>query len=259
MDKKLLFIFLTTVLLTSCASTYNIQGTSNVSNLDGQMLYLKVLKDNDMKKLDSCDVVHGKFSFCGALDSAKMASIFIDDESILPVVLEDGDITIKITSTEQIASGTHLNDKLFEFLRKYEQLQAQSMELVHKHDQAIMNGHDMVETTKQLQDEYLQINERLDTLVTNFITSNFDNVLGPGVFMMVTNTDVPELSPWVEVIMSKATEFFKNDQYVKWYIETAKHVQNLQNGLEEMPMPMAAPNNGMGQPPTPNDMAQPRR
>ena len=259
MNKKLLFTFFTLLLLTSCASTYNIQGTSNVSNLDGQMLYLKVLKDNEMAKLDSCDVVHGKFAFSGSLDSTKMASIFIDDESILPVVLEAGDITISISSTKQVASGTQLNDKLFDFLRQYDQLQAQSLELVHRHDQAIMNGNDMVATVQQLQKEYIVINQRLDTLVTNFITDNFDNVLGASVFMMVTNTEVPELSPWVEVIMSKATDYFKNHPYVRWYMETAKHVQNIQNGMEEMPMPMTPPNQSMTQPPSPNQMAQPRR
>ena len=33
--------------VTSCANSYNIQGTSNVSTLDGRMLYLKVLKNNE--------------------------------------------------------------------------------------------------------------------------------------------------------------------------------------------------------------------
>ena len=258
MNRRLFISFLIVATLASCATSCNIHGTSNVSNLDGQMLYLKILKDNDMAKLDSCDVIHGQFSFMGNIDTVKMASIFIDDESMLPLVLEDGDITIKITQTQQIATGTPLNDKLFGFLRKYDQLQAQSMELIHRHDQAIMNGNDMVEVSNRLQDEYFSINEKLDTLVTNFIVDNFDNVLGPGVFMMVTNTGIPELSPWVEVIMSKATDYFKRDPYVRWYIETAKHVQNIQNGLEEVPMPMASPAHGTDAPPTPNQMACPQ-
>ena len=48
--------------LTSCANTFNITGTTSVSTLDGQKLYLKVLKDTTMKNLDSCDVVHGNSS-----------------------------------------------------------------------------------------------------------------------------------------------------------------------------------------------------
>ena len=62
----------------------------------------------------------------------------------------------------------------------------------------------------------------------------------------------------MEVIMSKETDYFKRDPYVRWYIETAKHVQNIQNGLEEVPMPMASPAHGTDAPPTPNQMACPQ-
>ena len=95
---KLISYFLFIVLFSSCANTYDIQGTSNVSTLDGRMLYLKVLKDNEFKSLDSCDVVHGQFRFSGTFDSVCMANIFMDEESILPLVLEDGDITIKLNT-----------------------------------------------------------------------------------------------------------------------------------------------------------------
>ena len=72
------------------------------------MLYLKVVKDNDFKKVDSCDVVHGLFHFNGTFDSVRMASIFMDDESVLPLVLEGGDINIKIDNTQQTVGGTPL-------------------------------------------------------------------------------------------------------------------------------------------------------
>ena len=60
---KVLYALLSVVVLASCGSSYNIEGTSNISTLDGSKLYLKVLKDNEFKNIDSCDVVHGKFGF----------------------------------------------------------------------------------------------------------------------------------------------------------------------------------------------------
>ena len=57
MMKKLLYALLGIITLASCTSSYNIQGSSNVSTLDGRMLYLKVLSNNDFKKIDSCDVI----------------------------------------------------------------------------------------------------------------------------------------------------------------------------------------------------------
>ena len=111
--------------------------------------------------------------------------------------------------------------------------------------------------------EAASIDQKLDDLVTGFITENFDNVLGPGIFMMMTSSfQYPELTPWIEDIMSKATDNFKNDPYVKEYMEAAQKIQNMQNGLAQPDMPQpAAPQPDQQQsqqaPPTPNEMAKP--
>lgn len=278
---KILYAFLAVLALASCANQYNIQGSSNVSTLDGRMLYLKVLKDNDFKNIDSCDVVHGQFQFCGSFDTVRMASIFMDDESVLPLVIEKGDITIKIDNTQQTVSGTPLNDELFKFFNKYNQLKNQEAELVHTHDRAIMNGQDMNAVNQRLNAEAQRLSEQEDKLVTSFVTDNFDNVLGPGVFFMVTiGNPYPELTPWIEDIMSKATEKFKNDAYVKDYYQKAQENQAIMNGMkapEGMPpaseaapaQDMAAPAPGTPAPdaqaqpapdgPTPNELAQPAK
>ena len=260
---KILYAFITLLAMTSCANSYNIQGTSNVSTLDGRMLYLKILKNNDFKNIDSCDVVHGQFHFDGNLDSVRMANIFMDDEAVLPLVLESGDINVKLDDAQQIVSGTPLNDKLFKFFKKYQQLQNQQMELVHKHDQAIMNGSDMEMVTRKLNEEAIQLADQEDKLVTSFVTENFDNVLGPGVFFMVTmRNQYPMLSPWIEDIMSKATEHFKNDPYVKDYYQKAQENEQIMNGTRDagqdastMQAPQVDPNAAPA--PTANDLAKP--
>ena len=264
---KVFYAFISLLTFTSCASSYNIQGSSNVATLDGQKLYLKVLKDNDFKKIDSCEVVHGIFSFTGSIDSARIASIFMDEESVLPVVLERGDIVIKIDNTQQIVSGTPLNDKLFKFLNKYNQLKNQEAELVHKHDQAIMDGLNMEVVNARLSAESIAISQQEDSLITGFVTENFDNVLGPGVFLMVTiGYRYPELTPWIEDIMSKATDRFKNDPYVKDYYKKAQENQQIMNGMKEVPsssseqaVPGAYPDRSVSPQaaPTPNEVAKP--
>ena len=150
---KILYLLISLVVFTSCANSYHVQGSSNVTDLDGRMLYLKVLQDNDFKNIDSSEVVHGQFQFAGTLDSARMANIFMDDRSVLTFVLEEGDINIKINNTQQTVSGTPLNDKLFKFFNEYNQLKSQQAELVHRHDQAIMNGSNMDVVNAQLNAE----------------------------------------------------------------------------------------------------------
>ena len=79
-----------------------------------------------------------------------------------------------------------------------------------------------------------QIIKEEDKLVTDFIVSNFDNVLGPGVFMMITSSfQYPMLTPQIEDIMSKATDKFKNDPYVKDYYKTATENEAKLQGLDE--------------------------
>lgn len=264
---KFLYAILSLTLLISCASSYNIEGTSNISTLDGRKLYLKVLHDNDFKKLDSCDVIHGKFNFEGTLDSVILANIFMEDESVLPVVLESGRIYVKLDDTEQTVSGTPLNDKLFKFFNKYNQIKNQELELVHKHDQAIMNGSNMDAVIARLNAEAMRLSNQEDHLVTTFVCDNFDNVLGPGVFFMVTiGYKFPELTPWIEDIMSKATDKFKNDSYVKDYYQKAQENQQIMNGMKEVALPGTQMGGGIpstiGQSPvipapTPNELAKP--
>ncbi len=257
---KIIYAFISLIALTSCANSYNIAGTSNVSTLDGRKLYLKVMKDNEMKNIDSCDVVHGQFQFAGTLDSVKMATIFMDDESVMPIVLESGDITVKLDDAQQVVSGSPLNDKLFKFFKKFSQLKNQEIELVHKHDQAIMNGSDMDAVNRNLNAQALKLSDQEDKLVTSFVCENFDNCLGPGVFFMVTNSmQYPMLTPWIEDIMSKATDIFKNDPYVKDFYAKAQENESIMNGTQD-PATVAPPVGATPAPdnaPTPNELAKP--
>lgn len=256
---KVLYAFFSLLALTSCANTFHITGTTSVSTLDGQKLYLKVVKDTAMKNLDSCDVVHGQFQFAGTIDSVRVANIILDGNNSLPVVLENGDIDVKIDNTQETVSGTPLNEKLNKFRIKFNQLLNQSADLVHKHDQAIMNGNNMNVVNARLAAENASINQRMDRLVTTFVTDNFDNVLGPYVFLTVcmNRYEVPMLDAWVEDIMSRATDKFKNDPQVKEYYEAAQENQSIMNGTK---MPAAAPQQTAPAPPqdgpTPNEMAQ---
>lgn len=237
---KILCAFLTVAILSSCAESYNIQGSSSVSSLDGSKLYLKTIKDQELKNIDSCDVVHGKFRFTGLLDTIKLANLYMDNDPLMiPIVMELGEIEIRIDNTSRTVSGTPLNDKLYGFIHQFDQLSGEMNELSHRQSQMLLEGIDEEVINRQLSMEAAQLAQREDSLVTNFIVENFDNVLGPGVFMMVTGGyPYPILTPQIEDIMSKATQKFKNDSYVKQYYQTACEIQARQSGLiDDAPQP----------------------
>lgn len=231
---KILYATLIVALFASCASSYNVTGSSSVSALDGSKLYLKALKSGEVRNIDSCDVVHGEFHFAGLLDTIRMVNLFMDDESLLPVVLEEGDIQVKIGPTGPSVGGTPLNDSLYRFIDRHNQLMNRMNELGHKQNQMILEGIDEQAIDEQLSAEAAQIAQEEDDLVTKFIEDNFDNVLGPGVFQMITGQyRFPILTPQIEYIMSKATNTFKNDPYVKEYYHAAQENEDRMTGLKE--------------------------
>ncbi len=231
---KILLAFATMALMASCANSYNVQGSSSISSLDGSKLYLKAVKNNELKSIDSCDIVHGQFHFSGILDTVRMANLFMDDQSIMPVVLEEGEIVIKLDNAAQSVGGTPLNDKLYKFIDKHKQLDNRMNELSHRQSQMMLEGVDELTINEQLNAEAEKIAAEEDKLVTSFIVENFDNVLGPGVFMMITSgLNVPVLTPQIEDIMSKATDKFKNDPYVKEYYQVASENMAKMQGLDE--------------------------
>ena len=241
---KIIYVIAILAVLTSCAESYSIQGSSSVSSLDGSKLYLKTVKDQELKNLDSCDVVHGKFRFAGLLDTVKLATLYMDDQSLMvPIVIEKGEIEIRIDNTGRSVSGSPLNDKLYQFINRHDQIGNELNELSHRQSQMLLEGIDEEVINRQLSVEAARLAQQEDSLVTNFIVENFDNVLGPGVFMMLTGSyPYPVLTPQIEDIMSKATKKFKDDPYVKEYYRTAQEIQARQNGLvDDSGQPAVAP------------------
>lgn len=230
------FLALLTVPLTllSCSKQYIIEGSSTVQSLDGKMLYLKTLKDNQLVNIDSCEVIHGQFEFSGPWDSTMMVNLFMDDESIMPLVLEEGNLQIHIDHAEQTVTGTPLNDTLYAFIQEKSRIDNQLAELSHKESQMIMDGMDHDEVLDILKKEAAELNRQNDSLIMNFISRNFDNVLGPGVFMILTSAfPYPIITPQIDSLMSISTPYFQENSYVKEYMKLAKENMELMKERQE--------------------------
>jgi len=174
--------------------------------------------------------------------------------------IESGDIVVRIDNMQQRASGTPLNDKLSDFMEEYGKLQNQIADLPHKESQAIMDGEDENATRQRLNQEYNEIVSNTDQLVTSFIEDNFDNALGPGVFFMMTaGYPHPVLQPWIEALMAKASDNFKNDAYVRDYYSKAKENEAIANGTADpgVALPAEPAKAALPHVPTPAELAAP--
>lgn len=209
--------------LSSCSTGYKIEGSSSVLRLDGKMLFVKIPQGNQMIKIDSAEVIHGIFSMEGIVDSTVIASLYMDDESIMPFVVEDGDIKIQIDNAHIMVSGTPLNDKLYHFVKSRNILEDRAYEVERMESRMIMDGKTEEEIALEVGKEREKLSKELDELAKTFIQENYDNVLGPGVFNMLCNSfPYPVLTPVIEEIVNGAPEKFKNDTMVKGYMEIAR-------------------------------------
>ena len=270
---KILYALVILLALTSCTKSYYIHGTSNISSLDGRQLYLKGGSGDSLITLDSCEVVHGNFSFKGTLDSVQVAQIYMDDMNLqFPIVLEEGDIQLKLDNTLLRVSGTPLNEKLNTFWTKFTQLRNQFIEIDHEEGVSIMNGHDEEATNARLIKKALLVYANIDKLFTAFVTNNFDNTLSTWGFLTRVSYDmtpnaypiwmndylyanaVSQLPSWVEFIMTKAPDVFKNNAAIKDFYEKFQRAQKEMNGME-LPTQETMPNNSNIAPPTPAEMA----
>lgn len=221
-----LFIYICVALtaLTSCKTHMDIQGTTSIPALEDRMLYLRVYRDGDLAVIDSTRIIHGKFHFTGeALDSTVMASLFLGDESIMPVVIEDVPLTITLNENERRVEGSVLNDSLFAFIKRKTALDAQMAELPRRESRMILDGRDHEEILAELNQEAAALQVQDEKLVMGFIKANMDNVLGPGVFMIVTsNLPYPIMDPSLEELVTLASPRFLADPYVQEFVRMAR-------------------------------------
>ncbi len=224
---KLIYTVIIMLVFTSCVSEYQIQGSSSVSRLDGKMLFVKVPQGNDMMNVDSAEVVHGMFKMQGEIDTTMIASLYMDDQSIMPLVMEKGSIEIQIDNARITVKGTPLNEKLYDFVGKKSSLDDRAYEVERMESRMIMDGHSMDVVEKEINKEREKLTNEMNELVKTFIQDNYENVLGPGVFLMLCNGfPYPLLTPLMEEIVEKAPDSFKNHSLIKEYVEVAR--ENMQ-------------------------------
>lgn len=224
---KFIYAVIITLVFTSCASEYQIQGSSSVSRLDGKMLFVKVPQGNDMMNVDSAEVVHGMFKMQGEIDTTMIASLYMDDQSIMPLVMEKGSIEIQIDNGRITVKGTPLNERLYDFVGKKSSLDDRAYEVERMESRMIMDGHPMDVVEMEINKEREKLTSEMNDLVKTFIQDNYENVLGPGVFLMLCNGfPYPLLTPLMEEIVDKAPDSFKNHSLIKEYVEVAR--ENMQ-------------------------------
>lgn len=214
--------------LTSCSKECNIAGNSTVGSLDGRMLYLRISPDGNLtgqtvSNVDSCEVVHGRFSLFSNMDSVTMAVLCMGNESLMPVVLEGGNINVEVDHVGQRVSGGPLNERLYSFLQKRERIENQQWELDRKCMRMMHEGVPSDKIRETITPKATKLAQEAEELETNFIINNFDNPLGVGCFMWLFGQyPTPIMTPQIQRIVDAAPEGFLRDPFVQGYLHRVR-------------------------------------
>lgn len=242
---KLLFSCFLLIGLTACGRSYHIEGVTTMSRLDGKLMYLKSLNEGVWTNLDSAEVVHGQFSMKGKADSAQMVSLYMDDQNLMPVILENGTIRITISDTLLAAAGTKLNESLYGFIRQRNHLEQKLAELSDKETRMVIEGGNIMDIQRRLAAEGDSLVKALHAHAKQFIASNYENVLGPGVFIMLCNSlPYPVITPQIDDILRDAPYSFKDHKMVKEFLSVARENMQLieeRRRMEHLPPPPPKP------------------
>ncbi|NDV83486.1 DUF4369 domain-containing protein [Bacteroides sp. 51] len=225
---KLLPFLCSLFVLTSCGKQYKIEGSSAINRLDGKMLFIKTLQhDGEWAIVDSAEIIHGMFTMKGKVDSVVFASLFMNDDNVMPLVVESGNIKVSIGYDNVKASGTPLNDALYEFIGKKSDFDMKIEELESKEARMVLDGVGLKDIYEEINKEGEALTKASGEYVKKFISNNYETILGPNVFVMLCSSlPYPVITPQIEEILKDAPYTFKSHRLVKEFTNKAK--ENMQ-------------------------------
>ena len=215
-------------ILMSCSTQYMVQGNTSDSELEGKTLNLQSIYADKPYTIASSKVTHGMFDFTGTVDSTIIALVPLPNNSVLPVVLEMGDIQISIDNRSSVVTGSPLNDALYTFFRKNDELDEQ----LYRLGMQINQLEQMSQVSQMLTGRFIESDLVRDArrranrvylsrenYIRNFIVDNSDNVLGQYVFLAsLRNADFPLSYECVEDILAHVKPQFGTDPNIARFL-----------------------------------------
>lgn len=222
----ILFALISILFLNSCVHKYKINGKVDLYGYEGLQLNLASYSDGEFSIIDSCKVYHGKFQMNGVVDDVTFAILCRGNEPVLPLYLENGDITIEMKPTHYAVEGTDQNNLLYDFLTDKREIDNRYEETVQEKMTLISDGLFIKEELEQIDKSIENICLEMENLMYGFITENFNQKVSVGVFSMLCNSTTKQITPLIRRILDNAPKEFLNSPYVEKYTKEVGYMPN---------------------------------
>ena len=87
----------------------------------------------------------------------------------------------------------------------------------------IMDGKPFSEVEQEVAKERANLSDEFDKLIKEFVQDNYENVLGPAIFQMMSNGYAsPKITPLMEQILKEAPESFRSHTMVRSLVDASR-------------------------------------
>ena len=214
--KNILFALFVASVLFACSPVdgYKISGTYKGAPEKGK-IYLAQLTNSSIDYIDSVEINDGCFEFTGKQDVPIVRFVFYPlsegGEDIIPMVLEDGKITIKIGKGRTIVSGTKLNDAMQAYKNDF-------YEVSRRAERVFLSVSNMDNMTQEKRDSLQTVADALtgeiSEVLLRHISANIENPIGA----FIISTSGPMCDPAKLCgIIDSVPEAYRDERFTQFY------------------------------------------
>lgn len=219
----ILLIITVCLTMTSCASTCEIFGSNSNPSFEDKKVALVPENNGDFDGSEET-ITHGTFIMTCTGGAPQLCRITVGGDPVGFMVVENGKLDMDLDKKgNATVSGTNLNNKLARYLSKMNAIEFElaRQDLLYT-SATIFDGDPDGILHREFQARCRNLLDSRRELQTEFITSNFDNVLGKNFFIqLLDEPPTPERKAQVEQILKKAPKNFKGDEDIKRFVRQA--------------------------------------
>lgn len=214
--RNVLFTLFAIFTLFACTPTdsYKISGTYKDAPQNGK-IYLAQLTSSSIDYIDSTEIKNDKFEITGKQDDPIVRFIFYPlaegGEDIIPIVLENGNISVNIEKNRTIVSGTELNNAMQRYKDEFNAVS-------HRTEKAFLSIRNTDNMTPEKLDSLQNIADALSSemaqVLHNHISTNIENPIGA----FIISTSGPMCDP-VKLcnIIDSVPEAYRDERFTQFY------------------------------------------
>ena len=214
--KKILFTLLAAFTLFACApaDSYKISGVYKDAPENGKV-YLAQLTSSSIDYIDSTEIKNDCFELTGKQDESIVRFIFYPlaegGEDIIPIVLENGNISVNIEKYGATLSGTKLNNAMQKYTEEFHEVTRRA----EKAFLAIRNIDNLSpEKRDSLQAVADALSGEISQVIFDHISANIENPIGAFIISTAGAMCLPEK---LCDIIDSVPEEFRDERFTQFY------------------------------------------